>query len=123
MGIETVLRVCSDLKDGLQPCKFIPSESIIHGDPREHGADVHSSLDGRFNIGVWECTPYTEVFDGEGYPSDEFCTIVSGRVSLTDEKGKSKIFSAGESFFIPKGFRGMFRVIETVKKYYVTYSS
>lgn len=101
----------------LEPCAVVPPEAVIDGKPVEQGAVIHESADGNFIIGVWESTPYAETFDG--YPGDEFCQVLTGSVTLTDEDGNASTFVAGENYFVPKGFKGTFRVVETMRKYYV----
>ncbi|MDB6177299.1 cupin domain-containing protein [Paracoccus sp. Z330] len=100
----------------LEPCSVVPPEAVIDGKPQEMGAVISESKDGSFVVGIWESTPYAEVFDA--YPGDEFCQVLSGKVTLTDEHGHEETFAAGDSYFVPKGFRGTFRVVETMRKYY-----
>ena len=71
-------------------------------------------------VGIWECTPYAEVF--ESYPGDEFCQVLSGKVTLTDADGHESTFVAGDSYVVPKGFKGTFRVVESMRKYYALYT-
>lgn len=106
-----------DLK--LEPCSVVPTEAVINGKPQEQGAVISESKDGNFVVGIWESTPYAEALDA--YPGDEFCQFLSGRVTLTDQDGNVSTFAAGESYFVPKGFKGTFRVVETMRKYYALY--
>ena len=103
----------------LEPCAVVPPEAVIDGKPEEQGAVVLESADGRFIAGIWQSTPYAEAFDG--YPGDEFCQVLSGKVTLTDADGNESTFVAGESYVVPKGFKGTFRVVETMRKYYAMY--
>ena len=52
----------------------------------------------------------------------EFCTVLSGRVALTDPDGSVQEFGAGDSYIVPKGFEGRFEVLETLRKIYVLYT-
>ena len=121
MSINTVLQItpegAGDIK--LEPCSVVPPEAVIDGTPVEQGAVISESKDGNFIIGVWESTPYAETFDD--YPGDEFCHVLTGKVTLTDENGNASTFVAGDSYFVPKGFKGTFRVEETMRKYYALY--
>lgn len=118
MSMKAVLKMTpegvGDIK--LEPCSVVPPEAVIDGKPVEQGAVISESPDGKFVVGIWESTPYAETFDD--YPGDEFCQVLSGKVALTDEAGNESTFSAGESYFVPKGFKGTFRVVETMRKYY-----
>jgi uncharacterized protein len=105
----------------LEPCSVVPAEAVIDGIPEERGAVLFESKDGRFIVGVWESTPYAEAFDD--YPGDEYCQVLSGRVTLTDADGEGKTFEAGQTYFVPKGFKGTFRVEETMRKYYALYTN
>ncbi|WP_172330703.1 cupin domain-containing protein [Mangrovicoccus sp. HB161399] len=121
MSIHTVFHIVPEGAENiaLEPCSVVPPEAVIDGTPVEQGALIHESADGKFIVGVWESTPYAEAFDG--YPGDEFCHVLSGRVTLTDAAGNAKTFAAGQSYFVPKGFEGTFRVEETMRKYYALY--
>lgn len=101
----------------LEPCNLVPADGVIDGEPQERGAEIFTANDGRFVVGLWECTPYAETFDA--YPANEFCQVLKGRATLTDEEGNSQTFVAGDSYVVPEGFRGTFRVEETLLKYYV----
>ena len=121
MSMKSVLKItpegAGDIK--LEPCSVVPPEAVIDGTPVEQGATISESADGDFIIGVWESTPYAEAFDA--YPGDEFCQVLSGKVTLTDDAGNASTFVAGDSYFVPKGFKGTFRVDETMRKYYALY--
>lgn len=104
----------------LAPCSVVPPEDVIDGKPVEQGAVIHESPDGKFTVGIWESTPYAEKF--EDYPGDEFCQVLSGKVTLTDAEGNEATFVAGDSYLVPKGFKGTFRVVETMRKYYAFYA-
>ncbi|MCC0067573.1 MAG: DUF861 domain-containing protein [Rhodovulum sp.] len=104
----------------LEPCSVVPPEAVIDGNPQERGALLLESADGKMVVGIWECTPYAEVF--ESYPGDEFCQVLSGKVTLTDADGHESTFVAGDSYVVPKGFKGTFRVVESMRKYYALYT-
>ncbi|HVI50257.1 MAG TPA: cupin domain-containing protein [Candidatus Sulfotelmatobacter sp.] len=53
------------------------------------------------------------------YTEDEFCTLISGVVRLTDASGHVETYRAGESFLIPSGFTGVWETVEPVKKFFV----
>jgi uncharacterized cupin superfamily protein len=46
-------------------------------------------------------------------------TIISGSVTLTDKKGKSEKFTAGDVFFIPKGTQCTWHITEALRKMYM----
>ncbi len=89
----------------------------FEGQPIETTHEYYSK-DGRTS-GVWECSPGRMLEEQHG--EDEFCTIISGKVGLTDnEDDHEEIFVAGDSFFLPKGSSLTWVVYETVRKFYMT---
>ena len=93
------------------------TEDVIEGSPVETGHNYFLDETNRLSAGVWECTPYTARF--EAYPADEFCHILSGRVTITDDDGRAETFVAGDCFMIPKGLKCTWHMPETTRKYYV----
>ena len=66
--------------------------------------------------GIWRCGPYTEHYDD--YPADEFMLILEGEVTLEAE-AFSETYRKGDSFLVPKGFRGIWRQPVSMLKFYV----
>ena len=102
----------------LEPTGYVTTENVVHGDPAERGAMVHSSADGSFLVGVWVAEPYAETFP-DGYPGDEYAYVVDGRLTLVDPDGTSRTFVAGDSYVMTKGWAGTFQVDETLTKHFV----
>jgi len=91
---------------------------LVEGDPRFRTWDVSATADGKVQAGVWEATPgaYRSI-KGETW---EFCTILSGLSELIED-GKSPVrIKAGDSFVMQPGFTGVWRVIETTRKLWVS---
>lgn len=91
-------------------------DRVVAGDPHHTSAALFTSPDGALTAGVWTSTPgkwhaFTD--------KDEYCYIVSGHCALIHADGTRSEFRAGDSFFIPDGFRGYWEVIETTTKHYV----
>ena len=55
----------------------------------------------------------------EDWPYTEVCVLLSGAIQLDDEDGASRRFAAGDSFLIPRGFRGVWRTLEPSEKIFV----
>ncbi|NNM47206.1 cupin domain-containing protein [Knoellia sp. DB2414S] len=53
------------------------------------------------------------------YPYDEVCVMLEGRVALVDEDGRRREFGAGEAFFVPRGFSGVWETLEPSRKVFV----
>ncbi len=66
--------------------------------------------------GVWECAPSKEEI--EAYPVHEMMTILSGSVTVTKAGGEPETFTAGDSFFIPKGTPCTWHITEKLRKFY-----
>ncbi|EOC9040003.1 cupin domain-containing protein [Acinetobacter baumannii] len=72
------------------------------------------------NLGIWECQP-------EGWPvidrkDTEFCYIISGKATLTDDKtGEAISVSEGDLIILPVGWTGRWDVTETVRKIFTIY--
>lgn len=72
--------------------------------------------DDRLFCGIWESSPGKVNID---YKEWEFCHIISGKVVLTNDKGKSWTLKKGDGFIIPAGFKGVWETVKKVKKHYV----
>lgn len=66
--------------------------------------------------GIWRSKPYTERY--ESYPADEFMVVLEGEVSM-EGAGFSETYRKGDSFFVPKGFKGLWRQPVDMLKFYV----
>ncbi|MBQ62934.1 MAG: hypothetical protein CMQ19_12780 [Gammaproteobacteria bacterium] len=94
-----------------------PADYIIEGEPIESAHEYYEK-DG-CAAGVWVCSPGRTL--DENHNEDEFCTIIGGKVGLIDnETNSEEIFTAGDSFFLPKGSNLTWVIYETVSKYYFT---
>lgn len=49
----------------------------------------------------------------------EFCSILEGRVRLTDAQGHVEIYSAGDAFIMPAGFKGVWETLDPVRKFFL----
>ena len=106
-----------DAETGMQPSNLTAPEAFT--------TDNHSELDHRFFAtsdesvlsGVWECAPCKEEI--ESYPVHEMMTVISGSVTLTNADGQSETFTAGDTFFIPKGPKCTWQITDTLRKFYM----
>jgi uncharacterized protein len=64
---------------------------------------------------IWECKP--SIFDWE-YTQTETCLILKGKVTVTDKKGNSVSFGAGDFVVFPVDLECTWHVTEAVKKHY-----
>jgi uncharacterized cupin superfamily protein len=93
-----------------------PAEGGYEGDPIET-THVNYDIDGT-SSGVWVCTTGKTL--NNDYPCDEFCTIISGKVGVKNNDDDSEeVYTAGDSFFVPKGANTTWIIYETVSKYFM----
>ncbi len=85
----------------------------VDGTPRMKTWITHKSDDGKFLTGFWEATPGTYRVT---YAADEFIHLFEGKFALLEDGNPTQYFSAGDSFQIQKGFTGLWRTEETIKK-------
>jgi uncharacterized cupin superfamily protein len=95
-----------------------PADRIASGDPLQRVWNYHSSADGHFHSGVWEC--------GVGkwrviFTESEFCHLLQGVIIVTGDDGSERTFRAGDAFVSPAGFAGFWDVREPARKYYAIY--
>lgn len=96
-------------------------QRLVAGNPLRHTWSAYETANGQCAAGIWACeTGAWRIAFAED--KHEFFAIISGRVALTDEHGHAEVFGPGEAAVIPAGFRGKFRVLEPVRKYYVIVS-
>ena len=94
-----------------------PAEGAVEGEPVESTHEYYSK-DGNTS-GVWTCTPGRLL--EEEHLEDEFATVISGKLEILDNAdGTAEMFTAGDSFFLPKGSSLTWVVHEPVRKFYMT---
>jgi len=75
----------------------------------------HSS--GNFKAGIWDCTRGSWEHN---HPKLEFCYILEGSVTVIEKDGPTHMFTAGDSFVVPKGTPVTWVVDEYAKKLFVS---
>lgn len=95
-------------------------ERVLEGNPTHLTWDVDQTADGKVKTGVWEVTPgkYRSMKGGTW----EICTILSGVSELTEDGQQPIRMEAGDTFIMRPGFTGIWHVIETTRKLWVTYA-
>ena len=93
-------------------------DRIIEGDPRFTTWQVEENTARNAATGVWEATPGSYVsMKGTTW---EFCSIISGVSELTEDGHPTVRLQPGSTFIMRPGFKGVWRVIETTRKLWVT---
>ena len=113
--------------------KLIRSELGTKFIPKINPADI---LDDDWNETEWRCFTdetgqlFGGVWDGDPgklkvnpYPYDEICVILEGEVALTDTEGQRRSFKAGDAFFVPKSFQGVWETVIYSRKIFIGFQS
>lgn len=121
--IETLLLSPAGNPDaGMGEWQLMTEADLLTPAPRERNAMLYQSAEGDpriVKIGVWECEAYAEQMTN--YPYDEYMRVIEGSVTITAIGGEAKTYTVGDSFFMPKGFTGIWQQTETMKKYFAIY--
>jgi uncharacterized cupin superfamily protein len=78
--------------------------------------EFFSTVGGPLSAGYWSSLPGRIDLD---YDNDEICILLEGVIKLTDQSGESATYNRGDTFFIPRGFKGVWETVESAQKFYV----
>jgi len=104
----------------MEPSHAIEPGWVVRGKAEEASKMLHVSKDHKFIVQIWECRTAVEL-DIDGYPVDEFITIISGDLELIDSQSGSKNYGPGDSLIIAKGFCGRWIQEGALRKYSTCY--
>jgi uncharacterized protein len=85
----------------------------VEGSPSMKTWIENKTADGKFLTGFWEAKPGTY---HATYKADELVHIFEGKVTITEDGGQSRTYSAGDCFHVDDGFSGTWKIQETVRK-------
>jgi uncharacterized cupin superfamily protein len=93
-------------------------ERRVQGNPLRTTWNHFTNDSGEVYSGVWgsEVGSWNIVF---GDTEDEFFYVTEGRCRVIDEAGNASEAGPGDALVIPAGFKGVFEVLEPMKKHYV----
>ena len=94
-----------------------PKPTSVEGNQMEASVALASHDGGKVEIGLWECTPGR--FTADRSQSAEFCHFISGQIEMTHADGTKMTLGPGDAINLPLGWKGEWRVIQTVRKLYV----
>lgn len=95
----------------------IPEDIVHSGNPTAMilpGPPVDGSRDVCF--GIWTGEP--GAMRSDGYPYDEVFVVTEGRVCLESSDGSSLQLDAGQTGYIPAGWKGVWHTLTPAKKTY-----
>ncbi|WP_210492603.1 cupin domain-containing protein [Patulibacter sp. SYSU D01012] len=90
-------------------------DDVREGEPQAFYTELYS--DDVAETGVWEVTPGE--FAGDKFGASEVMLVLKGEATITSEDGTTIELRPGVSFVTPDGWRGRWKVRETVRKMYV----
>ena len=112
----------ASLDDDLSDWEDMPLVgAALEGQPRERFLRVFDALietPSQVRAGVWEATAYAETLSD--YPYNEIVFVVEGSISIIDAEGVETRFGPGDSFFLKKGFNGVWRQHEKIRIFHMT---
>lgn len=101
----------------MEPTQFVVTENVLRGTPDESGFVYLTSEDGNTMLGIWECGAYAEHL--KSYPYNEMCTLIEGVLEITEDGGQKVTYKAGDTFFMAKGFTGLWESKTRFKKFFM----
>nr|WP_316652692.1 cupin domain-containing protein [uncultured Gellertiella sp.] len=107
----------ADADGRMLPTEFVVPANVLRGTPDESGHIYLSTEDGSTVLGVWECGAYAERL--VDYPYNEMCTLIEGAVEITADGGEMVTYRAGDTFFMAKGFTGLWESHGRFKKFFM----
>jgi len=93
-------------------------ERRVTGNPRRGTCNHYTNSSGEVFSGEWTCEVGSWRIES-GPAEDEFFFVVEGRVRITADDGHSVEIGPGQSLVIPANFKGVFAVLEPLKKHYM----
>lgn len=99
----------------MAPVKDAPPYFKVVGTTTARYVEVpaYTSVDKNFEVSVKNYEQVTlSLVD---WPVDEFMYLLDGRVEIIDKAGVSKVYAAGDSLVLPKGFTGTWKELTGVK--------
>lgn len=90
----------------------------LQGNPLRTTWNHFTSASGEMNAGIWACEKgsWSIAFADN---KDEYFCVLEGCCRVIDEQGHAAEAGPGDAMVIPAGFRGVFEVVEPMRKHYV----
>lgn len=96
------------------------AERRLVSNPRRTTWNHFTNTSGEVCAGVWACErgSWRIAF---GPDKDEYFYVLEGRCRVIDEDGHAAEAGPGDALVIPAGFKGVFEVVEPIRKHYVIF--
>jgi len=93
-------------------------ERRLVGNPQRTTWNHFTNASGEVSAGIWACERGSWRIEF-GPRKDEYFCVLEGRCRVIDEDGYAAEAGPGDAMVIPAGFKGVFEVVEPVRKHYV----
>ena len=96
----------------------LPEKLVADGNPASQSwVSSEISVKGKMRSGIWAGEVGTIKIGS--YPTDEVFTVIEGQIDLVNEDGSVIEVKVGQSALMPKGWSGLFRIVERARKCFV----
>ena len=100
----------------LEEYPAMDAEEVLEGGTGQRGEVFF--LGDELAVGAWEADASILAIR-EPLDYDEFVTVLSGKLILTDEQGTAEEYLPGDSVVVPKGFTGTWQMLGNFREIYV----
>jgi uncharacterized cupin superfamily protein len=97
---------------------FAKPDRRVIGNPKRTTRNHYTNATGEVLSGEWTSEVGSWRIES-GPEEDEFFFVIAGRVRITADDGHTVEIGPGESLVIPAGFKGVFTVLEPLRKHYM----
>jgi hypothetical protein len=98
-----------------------PLAQPLEGEMATRGRTQWATADGRIETGTWECEPGLSRWEFEA--NGEFIHVLSGSMEVTPDEGEPVVLGPGDSMTFPRGWKGTWRITETMRKVYTAFDA
>lgn len=74
--------------------------------------------EGVLEVGLWRCEPGPSRWLFE---TNESITVISGRMTVTEDGGTAQVIAAGDSAVFSRGWTGVWEIEDTILKVYTVF--
>lgn len=96
----------------IDPATIVKGEALTE---RTHV--LYADDQNELTVGVWESDAGAWFIETA---EDEYIRVLDGEIRLTDENGQSRDYGPGDSFFVPRKFKGTWESCSPVRKIFIS---
>ncbi len=99
--------------------EFIKPEWVASGAAIEAGHFYYNNDEKNVQVGFWSCTSFSETIV---FPYDEMVFVCKGKLRLVDDVEREEVSAPGDVFFIPRGAKTTWHILEDFEQIYMIYA-